>query len=298
MPGFDHSIEPVSKGPYRYSAPDYYRGIYLNNATAHSTKKFAEVLKHCKKYDINVLVIDVQPRIPSMQHIKLARETGIYLVARIVVFPGGLSSYPPTRKHIDYIANRSIDSAKSGFMEIQLDYIRFTDYWKGPPLSKSQRYRTVATILKHVTSQVQPYGLRVGADIFGRIPFNVHDRIGQNMEIFANYLDTIYPMLYPSHFYGDKKMQNNPYLPVYQGTLKSVQRVGHKSKIIPYIQAFNIHVKPTKLTYVEYIYKQLQAAQDSGGSGFIAWNAGNHYSNFYKALKKFDNKETNGEKNP
>lgn len=288
VPGFSKSIEPQKRGPYRYSAPDYYRGIYLNNATARNSGKFKRILKESKKFGINVLVIDTQPKIPSNNTIKLARESGFYLVSRIVVFPGGLKKYPPSRKHIERIANLAVRSADAGFMEIQLDYIRFTDYWKGKKLSHSQRYRTVSSVIQYITKKIQPYGLRTGADIFGRIPFNRNDRIGQNLEIFALHLDTLYPMLYPSHFYGDRRMQNKPYLPIYWGTKKSIQRVGHKSKIIPYIQAFNIHVKPTKLSYRNYIYKQLVAAWDSGGSGFIAWNAGNHYKYFFSALKKFD----------
>lgn len=290
VPGLPNSLRPTPRGAFRYYAPEFYRGIYLNNAVVRKKSRYKRMLKKAREYKVNVLVVDVQPRLPPKEFIKQARESGFYLVARVVVFPGGLKSYPPPMASIKRIVNRAEEAAKAGFMEIQLDYIRFTDYWKGPKLSLSQRYRVVTGVIKFATDQLRPHGVRIGADIFGRISFNKHDKIGQKLEVFAPHLDTIYPMLYPSHFYGQLAMRKYPYKPVFQGTQKAVKRVGHQSRIIAYIQAFKISVATSGLSYVEYIYKQLAATKDAGGAGFIAWNAGNHYSAFYRALKKFDQK--------
>lgn len=297
IPGFSRlSLSPLPKGPYRYYSPRFYKGIYLNNAVPRSSRRYKRLLDLAKKHGVNTLVVDVQPRIPSRAFIRLARESGFYLVARIVVYHGGLNHYPPSKKYIHRIAELSKKAAKVGFMEVQLDYIRFSDYYKGPALSWRQRYRTVATILKYVSQKLRPLGVPLGADIFGRIPFNRHDRIGQNMEVFALYLDTIYPMLYPSHFYGDKEMQSKPYLPVFHGVRKSIQRVGKQSRIIAYIQAFRMHTKKSRLSYTNYIYRQLKAAKDAGGAGFVAWNAGSSYKAFFKALDKFHKQNTTGTK--
>ncbi|MCB1173197.1 MAG: hypothetical protein KDK39_06520 [Leptospiraceae bacterium] len=288
VPGLPVDLTPAARGPYRYFAPAVYKGLYLHNYTARTASRYTSLLKQARKYKLNVLVVDVQPKQPPKEFIKLAREMDFYLVARVVVFEGGLRSWPPPRKHIDQVAASAQAAAQAGFMEVQLDYIRFTDYWKGRSLSLPQRYRTVATIIKHIDDQVRPLGVRIGADIFGRIPFNQNDRIGQKLEVFAPYLDTLYPMLYPSHFYGDPMMQKKPYKAVYDGCRKSVERIGHESKVVAYIQAFKMKVGMSGLGYQRYIYDQLRASTDAGGQGFVAWNARNQYATFFKAVAQYN----------
>jgi hypothetical protein len=284
----DPTIAPTPRGSFRYNAPEFYRGIYVNNGVARSQKRYEELFARCRKYRINTLVADVQPRFPTVDFIRQAREAGFYLVARVVVFEGGLSEPKLPIEHLNRILDTAEQAARQGFMEVQLDYIRFADRNKIGNLSYKERYHKIASVLKMATDRLRPHGVRVGADIFGRIPFNQNDPIGQRIEVFASHLDTLYPMLYPSHFYGDPLYMRDPYAAVLHGQRKSLQRVDEHTRVIAYIQAFQMKVGKSGLSYQEYIRKQIQASVDSGGAGFISWNARNQYAAFFRALEQFD----------
>lgn len=287
----DPKIEPTPRGEFRYYAPHYYRGIYLNNGVVRSKKRYERLFEQSRKHKINTLVADVQPRFPSKEFIRAAREAGFYLVARVVVFEGGLKQPTVPEKHLNKVLDAAEQAARSGFMEIQLDYIRFADRARIGNLNFKQRYKVIAGILKMATDRLRPLGVRVGADIFGRIPFNQNDRIGQRMEVFAAHLDTLYPMLYPSHFYGDPSYIKDPYRTIYQGQKKSIERVGDTTRSIAYIQGFKMKVGPSGLSYHDYIRRQLDASLDSGGAGFVVWNARSAYGPFFKALADHDRRQ-------
>ncbi|MCR9140804.1 MAG: hypothetical protein NXI24_00930 [bacterium] len=289
---YDPKIAPTPRGEFRYYAPQYYRGIYLNSGVVRSKQRYDKLLEQSRKYKINTLVVDVQPRFPAKDFIRAAREGGFYLVARVVVFEGGLKQPTIPEKHLSKVLDVAEQAARSGFMEIQLDYIRFADRARIGNLSFKQRYEVIAGILKRATDRLRPLGVRVGADIFGRIPFNRNDRIGQRMEVFAEHLDTLYPMLYPSHFYGDPSYIKDPYKTIYQGQKRSIDRVGDKIRTIAYIQGFKMKIGPSGLSYHNYIRKQLDASADSGGAGFVVWNARSRYAPFFKALADHDRRRS------
>lgn len=289
-------LEPTRRGPYRYYAPDFYRGIYLTSYTARTPSRYKPLLDQAKAHGINVLVVDAQPYMPDAEFVRLAREKGFYLVSRVVVFEGGLKVFPPDMKHINNVIDVAENSVKAGFMEVQLDYIRFTDYWRGQTLSLEQRYRVITGVLKMATDRLRPHGVRIGADIFGRIAFNRNDRIGQQLELFSEHLDTIYPMLYPSHFYGEPNRIRDPYSTILLGVKNSVERVNQRSRVIAYIQGFQMKISESGLSFTNYMRKQIEASEDSGGAGFICWNARNAYGPFFQALALHD-REHNREAN-
>ena len=278
-------IDPVMPRNYKYNAPVYYKGIYMSNYVARTPSRYGPLLKQAKATGINTLVVDVQPRIPPEKFIQEARSQGFYLVSRVVVFEGGLKTFPAPEAHLNKVRSVAVASAQAGFMEIQLDYIRFADNLHIKGLTMNQRYRTIASVLQSFEQKLRPHGVRIGADIFGRIPFNNNDIIGQKMEVFSRYMDTLYPMLYPSHFYGDPFYQKNPYRTIYDGKTRAIKRAG-TSRIIAYIQGFTMLVGKSGLSYKNYIKKQIEASRDSGGAGFIVWNPKNDYRVFFQALKE------------
>jgi hypothetical protein len=231
-----------------------------------------------------VLVIDIQPHMPPAEALKLAEDMGFYLVARVVVFDAGLKTYPAPKGHIERIVNRAEEGAKAGFAEIQLDYIRFADNLRVKGLTVQKRYDYISSVLSQFERRLRPYKVRIGADIFGRIAFNRDDIIGQKLELFDRHMDVIYPMLYPSHFYGDPIRRRKPYHTIFDGTLGSKKRV-RNARIVPYIQTFGMRVGESGLSVENYIRAQLDAAQDSGGAGYVAWNARNDYSVFFRAIR-------------
>ena len=274
-------------GRFRHPSPSFYRGIYVNNSTIRNPPKYTYLLSKAWNHGMNTLIIDVQPRMPKKDFLQYASQKGFYIVARIVVFQGGLKSYPPPQEHLKKIYRLVRNVASQGFMEIQLDYIRFTDTKKIKGLSLAKRYLCIKKILQEVRKQIRPYKIRLGADLFGRVAFNYDDLIGQNLELFASQVDLIYPMAYPSHFYGMPKHIRDPHKTVFESIRNSVRRVKGNARIVAYIQAFRMSIAKTGLSYQNYIYQQILAAEYAGGSGYIAWNAKNEYSHFFAAVEKY-----------
>lgn len=286
-PGLPGDLRPTERNGFHTEAPRYCRGIYLTSYTARTPARYRPLLDKGARAGLNVLVVDVQPRPPAKEFLDLARSHGYYLVARVVVFEGGLREYPPPQAHLGKVLDAAEHAARHGFAEVQLDYIRFADRMRFQ-LSQRRRYEVVTGILKLATERLRPYRVRVGADTFGRISFNRNDPIGQKIEVFAPHLDTLYPMLYPSHFYGDPNRQRDPYGTIYDGVRNTINRAGPDTRVIAYIQSFTMKVGLSGLSYEAYIRKQIDAARASGGAGFVAWNARNDYAAFFRALERHD----------
>ncbi len=278
---------PAPEFPFTQEAPAYYEALYLNNFIALSPKRYKALIDKAKTAGINTLITDVQPSMPKEEFIKYAKENGMYLVSRVVVFEGGLKKAKPEPKHLDSVTATAIRSVEAGFAEVQLDYIRFADYTEKMKVSKADRYRIISGVIESITEKLRPLGVRVGADTFGRISFNKDDIIGQKIEVFSPHLDTLYPMLYPSHFYGEPERIKNPYKTILEGTKNTVSRADAKTRVVPYIQAFKMSFSKSGLTYRQYMLKQIQAAKDSGGDGYAAWNPGGRYDEFFAALEDY-----------
>ncbi len=169
--------------------------------------------------------------------LKLAKQRGMYTIARMVVFKDNLlaearpdlavrdkstgkiwddcgngSTYwaDPFRKEVvDYNAGIAEEAARMGFDEIQFDYIRF------PPACISRirlanasyamtstmetRIAAIETFLAEARRRVRPLGVAIAVDTFGWTLLRDDDlAIGQRMENIAKYVDYICPMVYPS----------------------------------------------------------------------------------------------------
>lgn len=284
-PGLSAGIDPDTRRSFRFDPPERYRGVYINNYTVQNRKKYESLLNKADLHGINTLVIDVQPKAPSARFMEYARKKGYYLIARVVVFDGGLKVFPPSPESLRSVFESAEGAVRSGFAEIQLDYIRFADH-DGIRADLRGRYRMIDAILTGMTRRLNPLGVRVGADVFGRVAFNRDDRIGQKLENFAAHMDTIYPMLYPSHFYGQPEMIGDPYKAVYLGTKNCKDRIGHKSRIVSYVQGFGMSVSQSGLSLEKYIRRQIDAVEDAGGDGYIVWSPGNRYEALFRVLSR------------
>ena len=286
---------PYNKVPYNENLPkrpDYYQGLYLSNYLIRDKKRYQAILKKAKEHSINTILIDVQPLLPSNNFLREVKDQGFYTIARVVVFPGGIKKYPYSQKKLEKVIHYIKQSAKAKFSEVQLDYIRFSDTHKFPKISFQERYDIIENIISNVKKILEAKSIYLGVDVFGRTSFNHSDRIGQKIEVFTPYIDTIYPMLYPSHFYGMPKRIQDPYGTIFIGIQNTKERIKTKEcRVVAFIQAFKMNIKESKLSYVDYIYQQLLAAKLAKGSGYIAWNAKNQYNAFFRALKKLQKLE-------
>lgn len=277
----------LSWAQFPLKRPDFIKGIYLTNATAASMKSLTHFVDASKKHGINTMVIDAQGRPLTPEQMSYIKGSGIYPVARIVVFDLGLKTKFPEVKHIDKIMAAVERAAKSGFREIQLDYIRYADHRELQRLPLKFKYDQIRGVLSRARKLTDSLGVELGADVFGRITLNENDHIGQRLEVFGEFVHALYPMVYPSHYYGDPEKIANPYGTVKEGVENSKERIP-KTRIVPWIQGFGMKIKESGLTLPQYVLKQFFAVDDAKGDGYVVWNARNDYSATWKALEEYD----------
>lgn len=277
----------LSWAQFPVKRPEFIKGIYLTNATAVNTKSLMHFVDRSKKHGINAMVIDAQGKPLTAEQMSYIKAAGIYPIARIVVFDLGLKLRIPDPGHINKIMAAVERAAKTGFREIQLDYIRYADEPKLLRLPLKFKYEQISSVLSRARKVTDALGVELGADVFGRITLNEHDQIGQRLEIFGQYVHNLYPMVYPSHYYGDPEKIANPYGTVKEGVENSKERIP-KTRIIPWIQGFGMKIKESGLTLPQYVLKQFFAVDDANGDGYVVWNARNDYSATWKAMEEYE----------
>jgi hypothetical protein len=243
--------------------------------------------------------------------IKNLKDKNLYLIARIVTFKddplatahpewavktqgGGIFRDRERMRWADafhkevwdyYIAIAKA-AAEVGFDEIQFDYVRLPDN-RGvvfpEPSNIANRSKVITGFLEAAYKALIPYNVFVAADVFGYVPWNEGDTgIGQQIVPITKAMDIISLMVYPSGYHlGIPKYRNpvqNPYEIVYQ-TQKVAQERTKASPLQfrPWLQAFRDYAFGGGDFTEERMRIQIKAADDSGASGWLFWNAGNKY---------------------
>jgi hypothetical protein len=271
--------------------PEFYKGIYLNSQSGRDINLLKNFITKAKAAGFNAVVIDVHNEsnnkflIPK-ENIDFVISQGLYTIARVVMFPDGLKVYPIPEELIKGRLELAKKACEIGFREIQFDYIRFNDYGILKHVPLEERYKTIEGFLARAKNELAVYNVRVACDIFGRIPLNTNDTIGQRMEGLDQVVDVICPMAYPSHYTWSKKLMADPYYTVFITGKRAKERTKN-ADIVLYIQAFKIRVAMSGLSFQEYMAKQIQAAHDAGVKGFIWWNASQQYDEPFAVTKEF-----------
>ncbi len=265
------------------AAPEKIYGIYLNSYVMRTPKVFSEIIANAKKHRINTLVCDYEGQQSGnyLQNFNLAKEEKFYLVARIVVFQDGATT-TNIRDEKNWLKKQGYakQAEKLGFNEIQFDYIRFVD--AGRP-DKNKRV-IIGDFLKEAVVHLN---IPVQIDVFGSVAYHPHDVIGQDLNYFADIIDAVCPMLYPSHFFLDKMRMSKPYFTMHEGITLAKKQISYRPvKVIPYIQSFALNVSYSGLTVPEYVAEQIKAVKDAKADGFFVWNANSDYRDTWAALKK------------
>ncbi|MBS0287898.1 MAG: hypothetical protein JSR17_11415 [Proteobacteria bacterium] len=260
------------------------KGIYINQGTLEDTKRLTYLINQSKAVGINTFVVDLAQTTRNYQkNINLIKSNGLRYVARIVVFPDG--GNPKQLKSNAYWEGRFklVENAIAyGADEIQLDYIRYST--KQPP--SAQNAKDVKQVIKFFKQRLQAKGVPLQVDIFGEVSFKESPRIGQNVELFADTIDVVCPMVYPSHYHPYEKHSAEPYNTVYK-SLTSLKSKFDKMpfKLNPYIEASNYHYKWSNSKKTNYIISQIKAVEDANADGWFVWSPQNHYDNLFNALK-------------
>ncbi|MCK5599261.1 hypothetical protein KAI78_06520 [bacterium] len=182
---------------------------------------------------------------------------------------------PGSRFTREYVLEIIKETARLGVSEIQLDYIRYPT--EGAQDIRGSRHmetpirkeKVLAAFLRDVSASVN---IPVSVDVYGlKGWYNYAGNPGQVIPRFAEHIDILCPMLYPSHF--DRRFFHNedPLTRVYNIIFYGVKRNLEKFPnlvIRPYIQAFaNGSPEYSK----EYLEIQIRALYDAGASGFTFW---------------------------
>ncbi len=196
---------------------------------------------------------------------------------------------PHNKEVWKYAADLASEAYDLGFSEVQFDYVRFPDEKRLVsetvyPLANGRvRAQVIRDQLGYVRTLLKPLRMRITADVFGLTATDTTDMgIGQRWEMFADRVDVVLPMIYPSHFApGTYKISNpngNPYSTI-DHSLKDIRRrngaVTGAAKVIPWYQDFTLG--PPHY-YAEQIRAQKKAGYDNGFHSWILWNPGSRYT--------------------
>jgi hypothetical protein len=188
----------------------------------------------------------------------------------------------------EYVVDIGKAAARSGFDEIQFDYVRFpsdgdVSIIQYPGKVNEKMGVTIGRFAQYAASKLHPLGVRVGADLFG-LAANHNLGIGQVPRKIARYVDTVSPMAYPSHYgpgeYDIPDPNAAPGTIVFR-TLKDFRRAlrGRKAILVPWLQDFSLGKDYT----FEDVADQVDAARRAQAGGFLLWNPEGLYT--AKALR-------------
>lgn len=262
------------------------KGIYVTQYSFENTAFLNYLIKHAVASGIDTFVVDME--IPSKRYrdnLELLRQNHINYVARIIMFPGGGTPAQIENPDVWQKKYRLVKQAADwGATKIQLDYIRYNT--KQP--ATQQNAKNVLTIIQWYKDKLAQQHIPLEIDVFGIASFGESKYIGQNIRLFANTVDGICPMVYPSHYTPFKEHFESPYETVYN-SLASIQNQFDEDKmpikLIAYIELSNYHFSMNRPKTLEYIRAQIKAVNDVEADGWYAWSPHNRYENLFYVLE-------------
>lgn len=270
------------------SAYAWDKGIYLTQYMLEKPDKLNYLIQQAKATGINTFVIDHEyyssHYAPAIAKVKAA---GIKDVARIIVFSdGGNAKQIHSQEHWEKKFKLAEDAIKAGADAVQLDYIRYSSKEPANP----QHAKDVYQIIKWFKTKINAEHVPMEIDIFGEVSYHPSLHIGQDLKMFADSVDGINPMVYPSHFWPYQKYSAEPYKTI-NNSLNAL--IGHFDGNVPFkvhafIEAANFHYikKTTNVQKQKYLLQEIRAVEDAKGvSGWYVWSANNVYDNLFQVLK-------------
>ena len=264
------------------------KGIYLTQYMAENSQKLDYFLREAKETGINTFVIDHEyyssHYAPMITKVKAA---GIKVVSRIVVFSdGGNAKQIHSQSHWEEKYKLVEDAIKAGANSIQLDYIRYSSKMPASP----QHAKDVYQIIKWFKAKINALNVPMEIDIFGEVSYYPSMHIGQDLKMFADSVDGVNPMVYPSHFWPYQKYSAEPYKTINHSLEALVSQFDGNTpfKVHAFIEAANYHYvkKTSNAQKQKYLLQEIRAVEDTKGvAGWYVWSANNVYENLFEVLK-------------
>lgn len=273
------------------------KGIYLTQYMLENPQKINYFIREAKATGINTFVVDhdyYSSRFaPAVAKVKAA---GIKCVARIVVFSnGGNAEQIKSKAHWEKQLKMVKDAIKAGVDVIQLDYIRYSS--KGP--ANPQHAKDIYKVISWFKEKINAENVPMEIDIFGEVSYYPSMHIGQDVKMFADQVDGVNPMIYPSHFWPYQKYSADPYKTINNSLNALTSQFNHKApfKIHAFIEAANYHYlkKTTNAQKQKYLLQEIRAVEDAKNvSGWYVWSANNVYDNLFTVLRNNKTKSADG----
>lgn len=270
------------------SAQAWDKGIYLTQYNLENPEKLDYYIRESKEAGINTFVVDHEYMSSKYAGaIAKVKAAGIKVVTRIVVFSdGGNAKQVRSQEHWEKKLKYINDAIAAGTDAIQLDYIRYSSKQPADP----QHAKDVYQVIKFFKTKINAQNVPMEIDIFGEVSYYPSMHIGQDLKMFADSVDGMNPMVYPSHFWPYQKYSAEPYKTV-NNSLNAL--VGHFDdkppfKVHAFIEAANYHYikKTSNAEKQKYLLQEIRAVEDAKGvSGWYVWSANNVYDNLFHVLK-------------
>lgn len=272
--------------PY-LSYGDYIRGIYLTQYTFENTKTLNSLIKNAKEANINTFVVDMEFLSKRYdKNIQLLKDNNIRYVARVAIFPQG-GTYDQVTSEKYWASKQELikQAVALGAAEVQLDYIRYTTDRK----QSDENAKDILKVINWFHQQLKGTKSELQIAVFGEACTIPSRAIGQNIQVFSQSIESMSPMVYPSHYYPFVFHSLRPYETIHESLLNCKAQFNNHVpfRLVPYIEIFNVryHIPETKRT--EYIYKEIKAVQDSNVDGWYAWSPNSKYEYLFKMLQAY-----------
>lgn len=283
-----HTIPTLILLSLMSSAEAWDKGIYLTQYMLENPDKLNYLIREAKATGINTFVIDHEYYSSHYAAaIAKVKAAGIKYVVRIVVFSdGGNTQQIHSQARWDEKFKLAEDAIKSGADAVQLDYIRYSSKVPANP----QHAKDVYQVIKWFKTKINAEHVPMEIDIFGEVSYYPSMHIGQDIKMFADSVDGVNPMVYPSHFWPYQKYSAEPYKTINNSlNALSGQFDGRAPfKVHAFIEAANFHyIKSTSNAQKQkYLLQEIRAVEDAKGvAGWYVWSANNVYDNLFQVLK-------------
>lgn len=268
-----------------FAADTWVKGIYITQSTMENSAKVNYLIHRAKESGINTFVVDVtRNNTAYKKNIAKVINSGIRYVARIVVFPDGGTKAQVLSQAYWQKKYRLVQLAlQMGAKEIQLDYIRY----KASQPRSAQNVKDIYNVIKWFRNNLQAQHIPLQIDVFGVATLSKSLYIGQDVVVFAEVVNAICPMVYPSHYEPYEKYAKMPYFTV-KHFLQAMRAQFDESipvNVYPYIELSNYRYPLSQAEKLEYINEQIRAVEDTYADGWFAWSPNNHYDNLFTVLQ-------------
>lgn len=303
---------------------EYARGMYINCEAAVNYEPWVDLIKES---GCNAVVIDIKDGVLAYESevakdlspasyetayvskddyrkgIEAYKETGAYLIGRIVVFNDSIYAKDHPENCIKYGESTTWPSAYSrgvweynvrlaqeairefGFDEIQFDYVRFPE--NSYDMSKSgnadfrnaygeEKGQAVQNFCMYAADQIHEAGAYFSVDVFGESAYGYMTAYGQYWAGISNVVDAISAMPYTDHMGMDGAWED-PYNTMNNWGAKAQkqqEKLENPAVARTWITGYDTpHWDPTFIYGTAELKAQVQGIEDAGlTGGFIPWN--------------------------